>query len=108
MWVFDPWPVGQRIALSFAQGRHSGPEVLRFEALLADDVEENENRKFVVAIYLGDDSVGVSRLRSVFFTRGRGWGCGGWVCVWQGNFDPVFINPVFSMGGWGCSPPKVV
>ncbi|CAJ1378512.1 unnamed protein product [Effrenium voratum] len=38
-------------------------KVLRFEALLADDVEENENRKFVVAIYLGDDSVGVWELK---------------------------------------------
>lgn len=35
-------------------------EVLRFEGVLADDVEENENRKFVIAVSLGDDGVGVT------------------------------------------------
>mmetsp|Transcript_51051 Transcript_51051/g.118951 ORF Transcript_51051/g.118951 Transcript_51051/m.118951 type:complete len:628 (-) Transcript_51051:76-1959(-) len=38
-------------------------KVLRFEAVLADDVEENENRRFVVAIWLGDNSVGVWELK---------------------------------------------
>ncbi|CAK9046383.1 unnamed protein product [Durusdinium trenchii] len=38
-------------------------KVLRFEGVLADDVEENENRKFVIAICLGDDSVGVWELK---------------------------------------------
>jgi len=38
-----------------------GPtKVLRFEGVLADDVEENENRKFVIAVSLGDDSVGAA------------------------------------------------
>ncbi|CAE7679304.1 efhc2 [Symbiodinium sp. CCMP2456] len=38
-------------------------KVLRFEAVLADDVEENETRRFVVAIWLGDDSVGVWEIK---------------------------------------------
>lgn len=38
-------------------------KVLRFEGVLADDVEENENRKFVIAVSLGDDSVGVWELK---------------------------------------------
>lgn len=47
-----------------------GPtKVLRFEGVLADDVEENENRKFVIAVSLGDDSVGAAwpgNRRSIF------------------------------------------
>jgi len=38
-------------------------KVLRFEGVLADDVEENENRKFVIQVSLGDDSVGVWELK---------------------------------------------
>lgn len=38
-------------------------KALRFEAVLADDVEENENRKFVLQISISDDAVGVWELK---------------------------------------------
>ena len=38
-------------------------KALRFEALLADDVEENENRKFVLQINISDDALGALRRR---------------------------------------------
>ena len=57
-----------------------GPtKVLRFEGVLADDVEENENRKFVIAVSLGDDSVGAA---------------------WPGNHGSIFCSEMWPPKPW--------